>query len=231
MNFAENMYECASHGLSRTHYWGFLSQNGTLSRGTASCTQTPARCSDFQMLAGMLLYFGKRKQVIYNLNLSCFHILHNMLFFRPNFIQWTLIITNSLGPVTLLCYIRVAKTKKYKEILNFGTKKLTLLYRDFVISVLYNKSPLYINTHPAKRYVRQYIMIFIDNLTSVGMTDAFCSFTRNVIFVTCLLCHSAHKWPKFYGLIVTEEHSHALPKLIFHYKWILWDWAEKVELA
>ena len=43
-------------------------------------------------------------------------------------VQWTLIITNSLGPMKLLCYI---------EILNFGTKKITLLYRDFVISVFF----------------------------------------------------------------------------------------------
>ena len=48
-----------------------------------------------------------------------------------------------LGPseITLLyqnfCYIRVAKTIKYKDILNFGTKKITLLYRDFVISVFF----------------------------------------------------------------------------------------------
>ena len=47
-----------------------------------------------------------------------------------------------LGPseITLLyrfffLYIWVAKTIKYKEILNFGTKKITLLYWDFVISV------------------------------------------------------------------------------------------------
>ena len=42
-------------------------------------------------------------------------------------------------------YIRVAKTIIYKEILNFGTKKITLLYRNFVISVffMYNESPLY----------------------------------------------------------------------------------------
>ena len=58
------------------------------------------------------------------------------------FIQWTLIITNSLGPVKLLCYIKKklypgCKTIKYKEILNFGTNKFTLLYRDFVISVFF----------------------------------------------------------------------------------------------
>ena len=56
-------------------------------------------------------------------------------------LQWTLVITNSLGPVKLLCYIfcyiRVAKTIKYKEILNFGTKKITLLYQDFVSSVFF----------------------------------------------------------------------------------------------
>ena len=50
------------------------------------------------------------------------------------FIQWTLVITNSLGPVKLLCYIKIllypgCKTIKYKEIWNFGTKKITLLYR------------------------------------------------------------------------------------------------------
>ena len=50
------------------------------------------------------------------------------------FIQWTLVITNSLGPVKLLCYIKKklypgCKTIKYKEMLNFGTKKITLLYR------------------------------------------------------------------------------------------------------
>ena len=60
-----------------------------------------------------------------------------------NIVQWTLVITNSLGPVKLLCYIEillyilVAKTVKYKEILNFGTRKITLLYRDFVISVFF----------------------------------------------------------------------------------------------
>ena len=49
-----------------------------------------------------------------------------------------------LGPseITLLywfffLYILVAKTVKYKEILNFGTRKITLLYRDFVISVFF----------------------------------------------------------------------------------------------
>ena len=54
-----------------------------------------------------------------------------------NYVQWTLVITNSLGPVNLLCYIRVAKTIKYKETLNFGTEKITLLYQDFVISVFF----------------------------------------------------------------------------------------------
>ena len=64
--------------------------------------------------------------------------------------QWTLVITNSLGPVKLLCYIKillypVAKTIKYKEILNYGTKKNYFVTADFVtgVSVLYNKSPLY----------------------------------------------------------------------------------------
>ena len=57
-------------------------------------------------------------------------------------IQWTLVITNSLGPVNYFvilnfCYIRVAKTIKYKEILTFGTKKITLLYQDFIISVFF----------------------------------------------------------------------------------------------
>ena len=59
--------------------------------------------------------------------------------------QWTLIITNSLGPVKLLCYkyrnfvilFRVAKNNKIQKKKNFGTKKITLLYRDFVISVFF----------------------------------------------------------------------------------------------
>ena len=43
------------------------------------------------------------------------------------------------------CYIRVAKTIKYKEMLNFGTKKITLLYQGFCYNQcpLYNESPLY----------------------------------------------------------------------------------------
>ena len=44
---------------------------------------------------------------------------------------------------------------------------------------------LCINTHPAKRYVRWDIMIV--HCLSVEMTDTFCSFTRNVTFVTCFL--------------------------------------------
>ena len=42
-------------------------------------------------------------------------------------VQWMLVIKNSLGPVKLskFCYIRVAKTLKYKEILNFGTNKIS----------------------------------------------------------------------------------------------------------
>ena len=39
--------------------------------------------------------------------------------------------------ISKFCYNRVAKTIKYKEILNFGTKKITLLYQDFVISVFF----------------------------------------------------------------------------------------------
>ena len=52
-------------------------------------------------------------------------------------ILWTLVITYSLGPMKLVCYIRVAKTIKYKVILSFGTKKRTLLNQDFVISVFF----------------------------------------------------------------------------------------------
>ena len=48
-----------------------------------------------------------------------------------------------LGPSEINCYvskknyIRVAKTVKYKDILNFGTKKITLLHQDCVNSVFF----------------------------------------------------------------------------------------------
>ena len=49
-------------------------------------------------------------------------------------VQWTLVITNSLGPVKLLCYIKIllytgCKNKNKTKKLNFGTKKITLLYQ------------------------------------------------------------------------------------------------------
>ena len=60
-------------------------------------------------------------------------------------LQWTLVITNFLGPVKLLCYISkfcyiytgCKNNKIQQKKLNFGTKKITLLYRDFVISVFF----------------------------------------------------------------------------------------------
>ena len=39
--------------------------------------------------------------------------------------------------ISKFCYIQIAKTTKYKDILNFGTKKITLLYQEFVISVFF----------------------------------------------------------------------------------------------
>ena len=65
-------------------------------------------------------------------------------------IQYTLITTNYLGPVELLCYIKIvlrdAKIMKNKGIFKFGTREIALLLQqDFVyISVLYNESLLYI---------------------------------------------------------------------------------------
>ena len=55
-----------------------------------------------------------------------------------------------LGPseiavISKVCYIRVSKTMIYKEILNFGTKKITVISGCCYIGVLYNESPLYVH--------------------------------------------------------------------------------------
>ena len=57
-------------------------------------------------MTGMVLYFGKRKQVTYHLNLSywCFHILPSVLFFQAKFYASTLILLRDILGKTSFVY-------------------------------------------------------------------------------------------------------------------------------
>ena len=64
-------------------------------------------------------------------------------------IQWTLIITNSLGPVKLLCYVEMllypgCKNNKIQRNVELWDQENYFVISGFCyISVLYNESPLY----------------------------------------------------------------------------------------
>ena len=109
------------------------------------------------------------------------------------YLQWTLVIINFLGPVNLLCYIKILLylgckyNKKYKEILNFGTKKVTLLYRDFVILVFF------ITTVHCISYIASTVLLYMPLIWIQA---------NNIITFTQVSLY--HSWMKFIFLRFQE---------------------------
>ena len=83
------------------------------------------------------------------------------------FVQWTLVMTNSLGPVKLLCYIEIllypnCKNNKIQRYFELWDQENYFVISGFCnISVLYNERPLYLKYHEWQHYFRTFELAFL----------------------------------------------------------------------